>query len=420
MANGLGDARRGGTKLRRELRENQALAADAGEQLERVETNAKAVAARLGLTRAALRNERARALSLAERVRAANAEVASRRGAIRRRLRAIYVLGDARPETALLRARSVGDLSARGFLASRLAERDRALYEALRASARRLRRLRDESARSTRRLAALTREEAGRKRDLDGAKRAKTTLLARLRDRRGSLVAAIAQFDRDEARIAAEIAAYEARERDRARREREAYRRALAAYRAALETRRREDARRAADEARERGRPAPRRLPRRLPRPPRRAVPLPRPPVRPPVRPPSPPESALAGRFGRPAAGPVTSGFGMRLHPILHVVRMHWGVDFGGGFGAPVYAARAGTVVAAETLGGYGRVVIVDHGGGLSTVYGHLSSFAVAPGARVARGQRLGAIGSSGLSTGPHLHFEVHVRGRRVDPAPYL
>ena len=82
-------------------------------------------------------------------------------------------------------------------------------------------------------------------------------------------------------------------------------------------------------------------------------------------------------------------------------------------------AVADGTVIAATTLGGYGQVVILDHGGGVVTVYAHLSSFAATSG-RVRRGQRIGAIGSTGLSTGPHLHFEVHLRGRKVDPMGYL
>lgn len=99
---------------------------------------------------------------------------------------------------------------------------------------------------------------------------------------------------------------------------------------------------------------------------------------------------------------------------------MHSGVDFGGGYGAAVSAVADGVVIAATTLGGYGQVVILDHGGGVSTVYAHLSSFAVGSGQTVRRGQRIGAIGSTGLSTGPHLHFEVHVRGRKVNPMSYL
>ena len=414
MKNGLGDVRRGKSKLQRELRDNRALASDADEQLGRVELRVKTVTERLDATRRDLQKEAVRRQALAARTATALERVSSRKRAIRRRLRAIYILGEPRPELALLRSTSVGDLSARSFLAARLAARDRAMYEDLRTATRRLRSLRDASARSEGRLKGLTTEGVQHRRELNGAKAAKESLLIRLRDRRGDLVAAISQFDRDEDRIASEIAAYESRARAAEARRRQDYAEALARYRIAAAERRREIARRAAEDARiareiraKRIVRCPRRVPlRNLDPPPKRLESL--------------PKSSIAGGFGRPASGPITSGFGMRLHPILHITRMHWGVDFGGGFGAPVFAARAGTVIAADVLGGYGRTVIVDHGGGFTTVYGHLSSFAVSPGERVAAGARLGAIGSSGLSTGPHLHFEVHLGARRVDPMTYL
>ena len=126
------------------------------------------------------------------------------------------------------------------------------------------------------------------------------------------------------------------------------------------------------------------------------------------------------GRFGPPAAGGMTSRFGMRFHPILKYNRMHNGIDFGGGYGAPVYAAGDGVVISTSRLGGYGNAVIIEHGGGLSSVYGHLSRIMVSSGASVRRGQRIGSIGSSGLSTGPHLHFEIRKNGQPVNPTAYL
>jgi murein DD-endopeptidase MepM/ murein hydrolase activator NlpD len=126
------------------------------------------------------------------------------------------------------------------------------------------------------------------------------------------------------------------------------------------------------------------------------------------------------GKFGPPAAGRSTSRFGMRFHPILKYNRMHNGIDFGGGYGAPVYATGNGVVISTSRLGGYGNAIIVEHGGGMSSVYGHLSRIMVSSGAAVKRGQRIGSIGSSGLSTGPHLHFEIRQNGRPVNPAAYL
>jgi murein DD-endopeptidase MepM/ murein hydrolase activator NlpD len=106
----------------------------------------------------------------------------------------------------------------------------------------------------------------------------------------------------------------------------------------------------------------------------------------------------------------------MRFHPILHYARMHAGIDFGAAWGSPIVAAADGQVVAAGWGGGYGRQVQIAHGGGIVTLYGHMSSIAAAPGEPVRQGQVIGYVGSSGLSTGPHLHFEVKVNGQPVDP----
>ena len=121
-----------------------------------------------------------------------------------------------------------------------------------------------------------------------------------------------------------------------------------------------------------------------------------------------------------PVSGPVTSPFGWRIHPILGYKKFHTGVDFGVGYGTPIRAADSGTVIYATWMGGYGNVIIVDHGNGLSTLYAHQSSLAVGTGARLTRGQTVGYVGSTGFSTGPHLHFEVRVNGNPVDPMGYL
>ena len=121
-----------------------------------------------------------------------------------------------------------------------------------------------------------------------------------------------------------------------------------------------------------------------------------------------------------PVNGPITSPFGWRIHPILGYKKFHTGVDFGVGYGTPIRAADGGTVIYATWMGGYGNVIIVDHGDGLSTLYAHQSSLAVGTGARVTRGQTVGYVGSTGFSTGPHLHFEVRVNGNPVDPMGYL
>jgi murein DD-endopeptidase MepM/ murein hydrolase activator NlpD len=121
----------------------------------------------------------------------------------------------------------------------------------------------------------------------------------------------------------------------------------------------------------------------------------------------------------KPAGGYITSGFGSRRHPILGTIRNHRGVDISGARGNPVWAAQTGTVISAGRLGGYGNAVIIDHGG-YTTLYAHMSTIRVSSGQRVPQGTRIGDIGSTGLSTGPHLHFEVRLGGVAVNPARYL
>jgi murein DD-endopeptidase MepM/ murein hydrolase activator NlpD len=126
------------------------------------------------------------------------------------------------------------------------------------------------------------------------------------------------------------------------------------------------------------------------------------------------------GRLAWPVSGPVTSGFGWRTHPIFHVRKFHTGIDIGAGYGAAIHAADSGTVIYAAAMTGYGNVIVVDHGGGLSTLYAHQSGFAVGTGSGVSRGQVIGYVGMTGYTTGPHLHFEVRVNGSPVDPLAYL
>ncbi|MEY2477649.1 MAG: hypothetical protein QOG87_2964 [Actinomycetota bacterium] len=116
----------------------------------------------------------------------------------------------------------------------------------------------------------------------------------------------------------------------------------------------------------------------------------------------------------------VTSGYGSRVHPVYGDVRTHTGIDFRAATGTPVRAAGAGKVVYAGWRGGYGNTVIIDHGNSLATLYGHLSSISVGVGQSVAKGQIVARAGSTGLSTGPHLHFEVRVNGVPVNPLGYL
>ena len=115
-----------------------------------------------------------------------------------------------------------------------------------------------------------------------------------------------------------------------------------------------------------------------------------------------------------------TSNFGIRSDPFQHSARMHAGVDIPGATGTPIYATADGTIARAERAGGYGNLVEVDHGKGIATRYGHLSRILVAPGSHVVRGQMIALMGSTGRSTGPHLHYEVRIDGHAVNPSPFL
>ena len=121
-----------------------------------------------------------------------------------------------------------------------------------------------------------------------------------------------------------------------------------------------------------------------------------------------------------PLAGSITSDFGWRTHPITGAQRFHSGIDIGGDYGDPIYAAQAGTVEYAGWISGYGNAVIINHGGGISTLYGHCQSLDVSTGQSVAQGELIAECGSTGNSTGPHCHFEVRVNGEPVNPLAYL
>lgn len=127
-----------------------------------------------------------------------------------------------------------------------------------------------------------------------------------------------------------------------------------------------------------------------------------------------------SGSWVWPTDGHITSGYGYRTHPIYGSRRMHTGLDVSGGWGQAIVAANTGQVISAYcTAGGYGCRVVIDHGGGLGSLYAHLSSFAVAEGTVVSAGEVIGYVGSTGASTGPHLHYEIRVNGAHTDPRAY-
>lgn len=126
------------------------------------------------------------------------------------------------------------------------------------------------------------------------------------------------------------------------------------------------------------------------------------------------------GTFIWPCNGPITSPFGYRTHPIFGTTIYHSGIDIGVDYNTPIHAADGGTVILAGWCGGYGNAVIIDHGNGLQTLYGHNTSVVVSEGQTVSQGQVIAYSGSTGYSTGPHCHFEVRRNGEAVDPMGYL
>jgi len=121
-----------------------------------------------------------------------------------------------------------------------------------------------------------------------------------------------------------------------------------------------------------------------------------------------------------PSSAPITSGWGRRWHPILRTMRNHYGTDFDAERGSPVWAAHQGVVETATYMKDFGRVIVLNHGNGFSTLYGHLNKIRVKYGETVRQGQRIGDVGSSGLSTGPHLHFEMRINHVLRNPKKYL
>ncbi|SEJ87338.1 Peptidase family M23 [Propionispira arboris] len=126
------------------------------------------------------------------------------------------------------------------------------------------------------------------------------------------------------------------------------------------------------------------------------------------------------GRMIWPLSGPITSEFGWRTHPIFGRQIFHSGLDIAGDYGDPILAADGGVVINAGWISGYGNTVIIDHGNGLNTLYGHCQSLNVSEGQTVSQGQVIAYVGSTGNSTGPHCHFEVDVNGKAVSPYDYL
>ncbi len=134
----------------------------------------------------------------------------------------------------------------------------------------------------------------------------------------------------------------------------------------------------------------------------------------------APASAGGTGQFMWPCSGVITSYYGWRTHPVFGTTKYHSGMDIGVDYGTPIHAADSGTVIYSGWMGGYGNLIMIDHGGGLVTLYGHNDSLAVGEGQYVGKGQVVAYAGSTGYSTGPHCHFEVRLHGEVTEPLNYL
>jgi murein DD-endopeptidase MepM/ murein hydrolase activator NlpD len=287
---------------------------------------------------------------LAKDVKEATAQVEVLRNRVRMRLKAIYLQGDQQVISALVGAKTVGELVSRASMMEAIAKQDRELFRDYETLSKRLKSKKlaqDAQVVQTRRLQEF---QVSKKQELAEAREEKADKLNALRLKQADLQAALRDFEQDEAGVRAQIRAY-------------------------LERQKRPGA----------------------------IVVVP-----------------SGGGLMHPVPGRITSGFGMRYHPLFHTRRNHTGVDFGARMGTPIAAAADGVVISTGYGRAYGNRVVIDHGGGLATMYGHCSAVYVGAGQRVKKGQRIAAVGSTGWSTGPHLHFEVWVNGTPVNPMSRL
>lgn len=346
LQNRLGEIRNRKEALRQQLRKTSAAAREVKEDIWVVDARLEKIENQLGQTNSRLNENRSQQMTLAQRLEQVDARLKQVREQVRRRMRYMYLRPNDSAISVVVGSRSMSQLLSRQQIAESIVRRDRKMFDEYRNLLEEVSQKKLEQDRLVREISDLRARQYTHQRELESNKQEKRSLLDGLRGKQAELQRAIAQFERDEAAIAAEIAAF-ARRR------------------------------------------------------PSNSLP------------------PMKGRFLRPAKGPITSTFGMRYHPILHIRRMHKGVDIGARSGSPIYAAADGEVVIAKYSSSYGNYVMIAHGGGFTTVYAHASRLMVRAGQQVRRGQQIAAVGSTGLAKGPHLHWEVYRNGVAVNPLGY-
>lgn len=321
---------------------------------------------------------RSEAVAAENRVIDMRIEIGAIRGALQSRAIEAYVSSDTQRIDSLFASGDITVAAHKRALLDTINANETDLIDLLRAAEATLDQLAADADAAVARVAEEEEAEAEQLRVLEDALAAEQDVKAALEARITALREEIDALEGEEDRLTRLITGLIAEEEARIRAEEEALRRA-------------EEERRLALEAEENDTP-----PEEIPTP----EPLP------------PPETA--GELTWPAGGLVTSGYGPRWG------RMHNGLDIAADVGTTVVAAQAGTVIQASAYGGYGNMIVIDHGGGFTTVYAHLSEYAVSAGQTVSRGAVIGAMGCSGSCTGPHLHFETRVNGAPQDPMLYL
>lgn len=336
-------------QVRRELNRTKRKVAAVTSDIDVVDTRIAATSDALESTINDLASSRDRQRWLARQLRKSVDDLTRDREQVRKRLRGMYMEGDAPVISVFLGSDTSGDIASRQYLVERIAAADREALHNYEHSRNVVSKRKHEADRLVVRISNLASAQRSQESDLEDQRSEKTDILKDLQSRKRDLLEMLAQFESDERSIQAQI---------------------LAAERSSSSH------------------------------------------GGPPIK--------FTGRLMRPVSGPITSGFGMRYHPILHIRRIHAGIDFGAPRGTTIHAAGDGVVITAAYMRGFGNTVIIDHGGGIATVYGHCSRLMVTSGQHVHRGDAIAAVGSTGLATGPHLHFEVHVHGRAVNPLGWL
>lgn len=363
LRKGLEDVRQSKRATQRKLGQTKESIKDTKVQIGALENRLQTVSSDLDRVGDQLDKEKAEQVRLASEYQKANETVKAKKALVGKRIRSIYMEGKPNVLEFVFGSRSSADLSTREFIATRVQRADRQLFNDFKSARDAALTKKHEQDAVVQRVSNLQRQQEAKQQELNIAQQEKGRYLTQLESKKEGLQNMLDDLEADAASIAGEIRAAEARAREAERRR--------------------------AAEAKKSG---------------KKYTPPPK----------------HSGGLVRPTGGPITSGFGNRYHPILHYSRLHAGVDFGGGYGAAVYSAGGGTVISAGTRGGYGNCIIIDHGNGTSTVYGHLSRIMVSEGQSVTSHQRIGSIGASGLATGPHLHFEVRINGKPVNPMNYL